>query len=201
MKLLYFIPLLFLSACFSAKIARKSEMQKAIIDLRQSNVKSSINDNKETQIYQGSIDTTIDIAGGSGSDTATFPKATWVISKANESLWTVPGMRNYKPIKAVKNVQNAHSEATYDPNTGKLILTLVVGDTSFKVAQNFTKTTISEHQTSNIDSSSKTKHQTKTGNKAQTTVSASAFQVPAMTWLYVLIAAIIFFILGRKTKK
>lgn len=197
MKYIYILTIITLSltGCLSAKISHKSEVKAATTDNIQKQAEAKVDEQTETHVREADIDTSVTLIGGSGSDTS---KPIVVFSSSAGLVTYYP---HAHPITATKSIKNATSTAIYYPETQRLVLSLTVRDTVIKVSEKVKETTISEHRTSDIDSSSRKKSATKTEVKGSTSVSLSAFQMPWMTWVYVIVALLVGIFIGKRIAK
>jgi len=188
MKQLFYISVILclLSGCIGAKFSHSSHVTATVTDNTQKAVEAKVDDQKATHIQEETADTTVGITDTTTANVITI--STGVITYSS------------KPLRAVKNVQNATAVAIYDH--GKLILNLVVRDTTFKLQFDKKDITINDHKRSNIDSSSAKKSNVKTDVKGSTSVSVSLFSVPWIGWVGGILVGVLlgWIVWGRKKK-
>ena len=190
-NIFYFLSPLLLTGCLSAKISHKSEVKTDVVDLRQKQAEAKTDDSKETHIHASRVDTVIVTQQVAGETQVQVIHDTAYLDRHKHD----------RPISKTISFGKGWIRSTFTPGTGIMDIKADIPPDTIKVQADVTETTISEHKTSDIDSSSSRKNNTKSDVKGQASVAVSLFSMDWMKWVFLAVGLMAGIFIGKKMFK
>lgn len=173
-----------LTGCITAKVSHKSEVKADIVTNNKKQTAAKTDDQKETHVRETTIDTVY---------VTREAQAEYRVQWIHDTAY-LDKHKHDKPIQKTVAIGKGSVRAIFYPATGYFDISANIPPDTIKIQADVKETAISEHKTSNIDSSTNKKKNVKTDVKGGTSVTVSLF---SMNYLWAIGGLLIGLIAGR----